>query len=386
MNQPDVTPTDQPGPRHEGEVIFNARRHKRLRICIRSNNGEESYSRVTGLADPATQGTISSELSRAQAEMFDDEVFETLRSEAKNTPTLNTRSSTDQISVDAVPGQELVFEMVDTDDVYQDQINGTVKVSTHAKLLAALLRLGMLRIYRTRSQNEASTLSSQPSQKELLTPIVAYLHYQAFCRQLYEILNGFQDTMKHAGMSFEISKNTGGVSGGLDWEAFLSDDTSSTLNGRRQTNLKGNVEVLFQQRQVLPPFCTILVTADAHLTIVFSQTMFHSQDIAQLPVFLGQQLRSQVLSLLVDNLKALPEPVRYHVDEIAGVIKTRPTKLDVGLTLDDPPRLVAQSSRILPVGEGIESAFIASDERIVKERYTETTGVPFVAWAMERLL
>jgi hypothetical protein len=59
--------------------------------------------------------------------------------------------------------------------------------------------------------------------------------------------------------------------------------------------------------------------------------MFHSQDIAQLPVFLGQQLRSQVLATLVDNLKAHREPVRYHVDEIAGVIKTRPTKLYVAL-------------------------------------------------------
>ena len=35
-----------------------------------------------------------------------------IRAEAQNSPTLNTRSSADQISIDAVPGEELVFEMV----------------------------------------------------------------------------------------------------------------------------------------------------------------------------------------------------------------------------------------------------------------------------------
>lgn len=130
---------------------------------------------------------------------------------------------------------------MDTDDIYHEQINRSVKVSTHANLLSALLRLGMLRIYRTRSQTPAG---SQPSGKELLTPIVAYLHYQAFCRQLYQVLNGFQQTMQQAGMSLEISKNTGGITGGLDWAAFLGGDASSS----RQSNLKGNVEVLFEQR------------------------------------------------------------------------------------------------------------------------------------------
>lgn len=60
----------------QSEIAYSARRHKRLRICIKSNSGEQTFSRVTGLANPASREPIAVDISRAQAEMFDDEVFE----------------------------------------------------------------------------------------------------------------------------------------------------------------------------------------------------------------------------------------------------------------------------------------------------------------------
>jgi hypothetical protein len=67
------------------------------------------------------------------------------------------------------------------------------------------------------------------------------------------------------------------------------------------------------------------LSTDAHLTIVFSHTTFNSQDIAQLPLFLGQELRREIISVVMDELEA--RAIKYHVDEVAGVIKTKPTKL-----------------------------------------------------------
>lgn len=69
------------------------------------------------------------------------------------------------------------------------------------------------------------------------------------------------------------------------------------------------------------------MSTDAHLTIVFSHTTFNSQDIAQLPLFLGQELRREIISVVLDELKA--EAVKFHVDDVAGVIKTKPTRLYV---------------------------------------------------------
>lgn len=118
------SPTD-----HRGTITYASRRNKRLRVCIRSNAGGETYSRVMALAETTARDPITVDIGRAQTEMFDDEVFEAvsalprpvyrveihplgqIRVEARNSPTLNARSSLDQISVDAVPGQELVFEM-----------------------------------------------------------------------------------------------------------------------------------------------------------------------------------------------------------------------------------------------------------------------------------
>jgi hypothetical protein len=74
-------------------------------------------------------------------------------------------------------------------------------------------------------------------------------------------------------------------------------------------------------------FCTILLSTDAHLTIVFSHTTFNSQDIAQLPLFLSQELRREIITVLVDDLKANLEAVRFHADEVAGVVETKRTKL-----------------------------------------------------------
>lgn len=113
----------------ENPISYRARRNKRLRIYLKSNTGDQTYSRITGLVDPGMQEWPNRDIGRAQAEMFDDEVFEMvgvladsnasrlthcfskIRVEAQNSPTLNTRSSVDQISIDAVPGEELVFEM-----------------------------------------------------------------------------------------------------------------------------------------------------------------------------------------------------------------------------------------------------------------------------------
>jgi hypothetical protein len=60
----------------QSEIAYTARRHKRLRISIKSSSGEQTFSRVTGLADPTSREPIAVDISRAQAEMFDDEVFE----------------------------------------------------------------------------------------------------------------------------------------------------------------------------------------------------------------------------------------------------------------------------------------------------------------------
>lgn len=60
----------------EQEISYRARRHKRMRICLKSNTGDQSCSRVTGLADPRIREATNSDIGRAQAEMFDDEVFE----------------------------------------------------------------------------------------------------------------------------------------------------------------------------------------------------------------------------------------------------------------------------------------------------------------------
>lgn len=75
MVQPDPG-NEEPTRVTENPISYRARRNKRLRIYLKSNTGEQTYSRITGLADPGMQEGLTSDICRAQAEMFDDEVFE----------------------------------------------------------------------------------------------------------------------------------------------------------------------------------------------------------------------------------------------------------------------------------------------------------------------
>ncbi|GHJ88612.1 hypothetical protein NliqN6_5014 [Naganishia liquefaciens] len=358
----------------ESPIIYRARRNKRLRICVKSNTGCQTYSRVSGLADPGMQEPTERDIGKAQAEMFDDEVFEMIRAEAQNSPTLNTRSSADQISIDAVPGEELVFEMVDTDDTFEEQKNGSVTISTQAILLAALLRLGMIKIYRAR---KAAAIEGKPSQDRLLAPVIAYMHYQAFCRQLFQILRGFQIAMQTAGFQLEILKSTGGPSGGLDWDGLIGDRPLKENEGR--SSLKGNVELLVNKRT----FCTILLSTDAHLTIVFTHSTFNSQDIAQLPLFLSRELRREIISVFVDSLKSFSPSVQFHANEVAGIIKTKRTKLEIAFTLEGAPRIWAQASIINEPKENASSEHLTANDRITIEHYTGATSL--IEWTKHKL-
>lgn len=53
--------------------------------------------------------------------------------------------------------------------------------------------------------------------------------------------------MHDVGLDLEIRKSTGGLTGGLDWEAFMARGKDSE-NGEGQSNLKGNVELLVDGR------------------------------------------------------------------------------------------------------------------------------------------
>lgn len=131
---------------------------------------------------------------------------------------------------------------MDTEDLLEEQRNGSISISPRANLLASLLRLGMLRIYRSR---QSASLETGNNPDQLLAPVVAYMHYQAFCQHLFHILEGFQCAIHDVGLDLEIRKSTGGLTGGLDWEAFMC---SESERGERQSNLKGNVELLVDGR------------------------------------------------------------------------------------------------------------------------------------------
>lgn len=133
---------------------------------------------------------------------------------------------------------------MDTEDLLEEQRNGSITFSTRANLLSSLLRLGMLRIYRSRSSPRPEKI---PSPDRLLAPVVAYMHYQAFCQHLFHILEGFRRAMRDAGLELEIRKSTGGSTGGLDWDAFMGDVRSQGSDAGR-VNLKGNVELLVNGR------------------------------------------------------------------------------------------------------------------------------------------
>lgn len=79
MVQQDPNATKQFIQDSENQISYRARRHKRMRICLKSNTGDQTYSRVTGLADPGVREGTNIDIGRAQAEMFDDEVFEMVR-------------------------------------------------------------------------------------------------------------------------------------------------------------------------------------------------------------------------------------------------------------------------------------------------------------------
>ena len=132
---------------------------------------------------------------------------------------------------------------VDTDDAFEEQKIGSLTISTQANLLAALLRLGMLKIYRAR---KATATEFKPSQNRLLAPVVAYMHYQAFCRHLIQILEGFEAAMRTAGFQLDIIKSTGGPTGGLNWDGLICSGLSEENEGR--SSLKGNVELLIDKR------------------------------------------------------------------------------------------------------------------------------------------
>jgi hypothetical protein len=187
-----VGSADSPGQ----TLAFASRPKKHLRV--RFTYGDEVWT-SDGVAeeiksDPAS---IDGQLRQAQSELADVEVFEAVLSECRAITTSTLFATTidreDSIAI-SMNGVELCLELVENSE--QDQI---VVKNNHPSAVAtaalALLRLGLMRLYRMRD-NVKSLIEADPRESKgsqglhtpLLLPLLGPLHYATFILRLQGIL------------------------------------------------------------------------------------------------------------------------------------------------------------------------------------------------------
>ncbi|KAF8351407.1 subunit 17 of mediator complex-domain-containing protein [Amanita rubescens] len=173
---------------HESDnLIFPYRRHTRLRISIMSTDGNRvEHQSPNSSPDESDLNAI---IHGAQQEIIEQEIFSLLVKEAASLPTASARVSEMAVFIDAAPGMELQFELVNSDRIEPaaqqetgnpDNICDLIYHGLHVLLLR---RHNFLKMQRLRPAREANP-ANPPRVPPVLQPIIGLLQYQVFCRRI----------------------------------------------------------------------------------------------------------------------------------------------------------------------------------------------------------
>ncbi|KAG7529521.1 hypothetical protein FFLO_05589 [Filobasidium floriforme] len=343
-------------------IRIPARRRRRLRLCIRTADQRDDRVSFSTLDDSALEedngeGADSNRsLERAAEELFEEEIYNEIRTEAKASPTLNARISVDSVTISAVPEQELVFELVNLDEL-EDGEDVPKRSSAKADLILSIVKMSMLKIYRERSAPKA--VEPEPATEEISGPsrpkagtrskpgqppsaavkpvqppsakatvfgtLVPYLHYQAFLGRLLQVLGEFRKTIGSFGLDFGIRRKDSGVVGGLDW---------ASLVGGTDGYKDGSIDVTLEGRQIV----SLTISSSATFTLVFPNVYLPSSDMTQLPSYVSRELRQCLVDVIEEHVRSKTEPsgfAKVAKDHLAGTVSTAKTRIvvDIGATL-----------------------------------------------------
>ncbi|KAK2466253.1 hypothetical protein APHAL10511_001895 [Amanita phalloides] len=189
------------------KLIFPHRQQTRLRISIISTDGSHFEYQSSALVDRTDLNTA---LHSAQQGIIEQEIFSLLVKEAANLPTASARVSERAIFIDAAPGTELQFELVNSNN----EIAGKTQRETsnadnicnliyHGLHVLLLRQHGFLKMQRLRTDSESGS-ADRFRMSPLLQPIVDLLQYQVFCRRIKKELDRVVQSLTAAGIGASL--------------------------------------------------------------------------------------------------------------------------------------------------------------------------------------
>ncbi|KAF8639838.1 hypothetical protein AX17_001093 [Amanita inopinata Kibby_2008] len=173
-------------------LVFLHRQHTRLRISVRSADTSEVHCQSRNVRVLSSEANINGILQIAQQEIVEQEIFSLLVKEAANLPTALARVSERLIFIDAAPGMELQFELVDPDDFMPSSHSETNDAHAICDLIYYGLQILLLRRHnflKTRRLG-AAIMHEQPNITDIsrvppiLQPVIDLLQYRVFCKRI----------------------------------------------------------------------------------------------------------------------------------------------------------------------------------------------------------
>ncbi|KAH7887696.1 subunit 17 of mediator complex-domain-containing protein [Phlebopus sp. FC_14] len=212
----------------------------RTRLCVSLIMTDQSggIHKGNNTRMPPERSSLESSLKTAQREIVDEEVFSVLIREANNLPTVSARVAERLIVIDAAPGIELQFEMVDIDASVSFGPDKSDVLSATCDLIYHILQALLLSLHDIRKSQRIATAfvrpqpsAASPPRSDLLQPIIDLLQYQRFCDRIKAELDRMISSLQRAGVPCTLRFDPVGEAGENLQHRLTADDALKTIGG-----------------------------------------------------------------------------------------------------------------------------------------------------------
>ena len=247
---------------------FPGRNRMKLRVSLRrKRDAGETVSSQSDHSAGSSRDTLHDQLSCAQRELVEQEIFDELIKEASYLPTMSARVSERQIAVEAAQGVELHLDMVPPPYVssprwtfmYLFQVDSTltddrpptstdidsafcdlVYSSLHVLLLRAHAYRKKTRLKLTGASRLAEPKTLVASRAMILQPIIDIVQYHVFCDRVRRVLKDTSAGLAKIGVDSTLRFDVIGESG-HDILMLLAEDanTRSRIGGEAVLRIDG---------------------------------------------------------------------------------------------------------------------------------------------------
>ncbi|KDQ12733.1 hypothetical protein BOTBODRAFT_34193 [Botryobasidium botryosum FD-172 SS1] len=191
-------------------LTFPFRQKTRLRVGIThtDENGQSfrSYSTILSPASQSKKESLDVQLTTAQREITEQEVFSDLIKETGSLPSCAASVSEKSIIVEAVKNTQLSFEMVSTENAQQpESLPSSPQFRALCDLILPCLTLLLIRSHRSRkTAPQTGPQVAQTRRPRILAPVISMLQYYTFVTEMHAQVQNVHKGLAEAGIDVDV--------------------------------------------------------------------------------------------------------------------------------------------------------------------------------------